>query len=126
MSGFGEWGTRFGNKVQAPASTKQTTNVKTQGEEFSQQNNQHLGDASQLQGSYIAIRLTVARSAPYGTEKLECSMEVGTPCEPTQQGRDMAFQMCVNELNSKIPLALQAANETFKFESQQVKGLTQP
>lgn len=123
MSNFGNWGKRYGQAVQAPAQQQQNTNIATQGQNFAHIEQGSVGDTKPITGAYVSVRLTVGRAAQYGAEKLECSMEMGMPCEPTQQGRDIAFQQCVQYLNTKIPEVLQAADQTFQFENEYVRSI---
>jgi len=123
MSNYGNWGKRYGQAVQAPAQTNQQTNINTQGQGFTHIDQQSVGNTQPVTGAYVAVRLTVGRAAQYGAEKLECTMEMGLPCEPTQQGRDIAFQQCVQYLNTKIPEVLHAADQTFEFENEYVRSI---
>jgi len=123
MSNFGNWGKRYGQAVQAPAQQQQQTNIATQGQGFTHIDQASVGDTKPITGAYVSVRLTVGRAAQYGAEKLECTMEMGMPCEPTQQGRDIAFQQCVQYLNTKIPEVLHSADQTFQFENEYVRSI---
>lgn len=122
MSNYGNWNKRY-NPAQTPATSQENTNIKVGGQEYNHIDQQHVGGSQPLTDAYISIRLTVGRAAQYGSEKLECSMEMGTPHENTEEGREEAFRFCVAYLNAKIPEALSAADQTFDFENEYVTSL---
>ena len=113
---FGRWG-----RVAAPersGATKESATVKVnnpQGpQEFSSIETKDVGTPNAHQ-AFVSVRVTVGRSAAYGAEKLEASVECGLPCKPDAESRVIARNECLRFITESISETVGSARESFNF-----------